>query len=235
MAYEIYLGGCALYGVSSVEESVARNVTEHDAIGSGVFTMPKNAGLKSWNIKLELTQQNLGQEGWRKASVVLEDLRDMLNDKNGQRLVIVSDQQKLSKLALLRDIKYETSYQGIYSVSLSLVEYVKARVKSSGVPSVTRPGTRPKAPDKFKALSAYDELAGKKTFEVPDSSIEYPVLEPSGTKPENLAGLKDDAIVRVIKGDSNSAFITEQQKEEAAITGVMVSAYEDFDNSMGSE
>lgn len=235
MAYEIYLGGCALYGVSSVEESVARNITEHDAIGSGVFTMPQNAGLKSWNIKLELTQQNLGQEGWRKASAVLEDLRDMLDDKNGQRLIIVSDQQRLSKLALLRDIKYETSYQGIYSVTLSLVEYVKAQVKSSGVPSVTRPGKRPKAPDSFRALSAYNELVGKKAFEVPDSSTIYPVLETNGIKPVNLAGLKDDAIVKIIKGDANSAFLTEQQKEQAAITGVISNAYEAFDNSMSSE
>lgn len=233
MAYEIYLGGCALYGVSSVEESVARNVTEHDAIGSGVFTMPQNAGLKSWNIKLELTQQNLGQEGWRKASAVLDDLRDMLDDKNGQRLIIVSDQQRLSKLALLRDIKYETSYQGIYSVTLSLVEYVKAQVKSSGVPSVTRPGTRPKAPDSFKVLGAYDELQGKNAFELPNYTIT--AGDPITGKPVNLAGLKDDAIVKVIREDANSAFLTEQQKEEAAITGVMSNAYKAFDNSMSSE
>lgn len=233
MAYEIYLGGCALYGVSSVEESVARNVTEHDAIGSGVFTMPQNAGLKSWNIKLELTQQNLGQEGWRKASAVLDELRHMLNDKNGQRLIIVSDQQRLSKLALLRDIKYETSYQGIYSVTLSLVEYVKAQVKSSGVPSVTRPGTRPKAPDNLKVLGAYDELQGKNAFELPNYTIT--VGDPITGKPVNLAGLKDDAIVKVIREDANSAFLTEQQKEEAAITGVISNAYDAFDNSMSSE
>lgn len=230
MAYEIYLGGCALYGVSSVEESVARNVTEHDAIGSGVFTMPQNAGLKSWNIKLELTQQNLGQEGWRKASAVLGDLRDMLDDKNGQRLIIVSNQQRLSKLALLRDIKYETSYQGIYSVTLSLVEYVKAQVKSSGVPSVTRPGKRPKAPDTIKPLGAFDDNVAN-----PDTGAGGTYVDTKTGKPANLAGLKDDAIVRVIKGDANSAFVTEQQKEQAAITGVMSNAYEAFDNSMSSE
>ncbi|MDF3003721.1 MAG: hypothetical protein K0S22_193 [Oscillospiraceae bacterium] len=230
MAYEIYLGGCALYGVSSVEESVARNVTEHDAIGSGVFTMPQNAGLKSWNIKLELTQQNLGQEGWRKASAVLDDLRDMLDDKNGQRLIIVSDQQRLSKLALLRDIKYETSYQGIYSVTLSLVEYVKAQVKCSGMPSVTRPGTRPKVPDSFRVKNAFDNRAAN-----PNTGAGNTYVDTKTGKPANLAGLKDDAIVKVIKGDANSAFVTEQQKEQAAITGVMSNAYEAFDNSMSSE
>lgn len=236
MAYEIYLGSCALYGASSVEESVSRNVTEHDAIGSGVFTMPQNVGLKGWSIKLELTQQNLGQEGWRKASAVLDELRDMLDNKNGQRLVVISDQQKLSELALLRDIKYETSYQGIYSVTLSLTEYVKAQVKSSGVPSVTRPGTRPQAADTFKALNAYDESQKAKNDGVPNPNTAGDTYVDADTgKPVNLAGLEDEAIVRVIREDANSVFVTEQQKEEAAVTGVISGAYDDFDNSMGSE
>lgn len=227
MAYEIYLGGCALYGVSSVEESVARNVTEHDAIGSGVFTMPQNAGLKSWNIKLELTQQNLGQEGWRKASAVLDELRDMLDDKNGQRLIIVSDQQRLSKLALLRDIKYETSYQGIYSVTLSLVEYVKAQVKSSGVPSVTRPGTRPKAPDSFKVKAAYDvhqmqeppdNPEPKKAFEVADSSTIYrspSYIDPVTGRRVNPAGLYLDADVKVDLDQPSDNSATNKAIEDA--------------------
>lgn len=207
MAYEIYLGGCALYGVSAVEESISRNVTEHDAIGFGVFTMPQNVGLKSWSIKLELTQENLGQADWRKASTVLDELHDMLDNKNGRRLIIISDRQKLSKRVLLRDIKYESSYQGVYSVSLSLIEYVKARVRTAGVPSVTRPGTPPKAPETFKVQSAHDNKEAKKYFEVPDSSIEYPsptYIDPKTGRAVNPAGLYVDTVVSVANGQQSN-------------------------------
>lgn len=236
MAYEVYLGGCVLYGVSSVEESASRGVTEHDGIGSGAFAIPQNAGLKNWSIRLELTQQNLGQEGWRRASEVLEELRDLLKNKNEQRLVIISDRQKFSKAVLLRDLKYETSYQGVYSVTLSLIEYVKGQVRASGVPSVTRPGTRPKAPDTFKVKDAFDNAqgAGDSAGNNPNTGGGNTYTDEDG-KPVNLAGLQNDAIVRVIKEDANSAFVTEQQKEQAAITGVMLAAYDDFNNSMGSE
>ncbi|HWP51754.1 MAG TPA: hypothetical protein VN626_08675 [Clostridia bacterium] len=233
MAYEVHLGGCVLYGVSSVEESVSRNVTEHDAIGAGVFTIPQNVGLKSWSIKLELSQTNLGQEGWQKASEVLDELHDMLKSKNAKRMVVISDRQKLSELVLLRDIKYETSYQGIYSVSLSLIEYVKAQVKTSGVPSVTRSGTAPKAPDTFKALNTYDAVKGQNVFELPDYKITF--TDPPTGKVVNPAGLKDDAIVKVIWGDTNNAFVTELQKETAAISGVMDKAYSEYEAVLGSE
>lgn len=232
MAYEVHLGGCALYGVSSVEESVSRSVTEHDAIGSGVFTIPQNTGLKSWNIKLELSQTNLGQEGWRKASAVLDDLRDLLDDQNGARLIVVSERQKLSKLALLRDIKYETSYAGIYSVTLSLIEYVSAQVKTAGVPSVTRSGTRPKTPDTFKVQAAFDE--SQKNRNNPDTGAVDTYTDESG-RVVNPAGLENDAIVRVIREDANSAFVTEQQKEQAAVTGVIASAYDAYESLLGSE
>ncbi|KAF5028898.1 hypothetical protein DSECCO2_654260 [anaerobic digester metagenome] len=237
MAYEVYLGGCALYGVSTVEESASRGVTEHDGIGSGAFAIPQNAGLKNWSIRLELTQQNLGQEGWRRASEVLDELRDLLKNKNEQRLVIISDRQKLSKPVLLRDLKYETSYQGVYSVTLSLIEYIKGQVRASGVPSVTRPGTRPKAPDTFKALNTYDasQTAQGNTVSNPDTGVTNVYTDVDIGKVINPVGLKDDAIVRVIREDANSAFITEQQKEQAAITGVMASAYEEYESLLGAE
>lgn len=233
MAYEVYLGGCALYGVSSVEESASRGVTEHDGIGSGAFAIPQNASLKNWSIRLELTQQNLGQEGWRAADEVLDELRALLKSKNSRRLVIVSDRQQLSKPVLLRDLKYETSYQGVYSVTLSLIEYVKGQVRVSGMPSVTRPGTRPQAPDTFKVAGAYDQLEGKSVFDLPDYRIT--VTDPPTGKPVNLAGLQNDTIVRVIREDANSAFVTEQQKEHAAVTGVIAGAYEEYELLLGSE
>lgn len=225
MAYEVYLGGCALYGVSSVEESASRGVTEHDGIGSGAFAIPQNAGLKNWSIRLELTQQNLGQEGWRRASEVLDELRNLLKNKNEQRLVIISDRQKLSKPVLLRDLKYETSYQGVYSVTLSLIEYVKGQVKASGVPSVTRPGTRPKVPDSFKVASAFDNTRPD-PIEVPDSSIEYPLyVDPNTNKPTNLAGLDGDAPVSVVAGNTGSLAVFGPQR----VSGEISSIYDSYE------
>lgn len=236
MAYEVYLGGCALYGVSSVEESVSRNVTEHDAINSGAFTIPQNAGLKNWSIKLELTQQNLGQDGWSKASTVLEDLTDILHSKKSRRLIIISDRQKLSKPALLKDVKYETSYQGVYSVSLSLIQYVKAQVKTTAVPTVSRDGTRPETPTTFKIASAYDEAKKAKDDSVsnPDTGANIIYTNDDG-EIVNPAGLENEEIVRAIREDVNSAFITEQQKEEAAVNGVMTTAYSEYESLLGSE
>lgn len=235
MAYEVYLGGCALYGVSSVEETAARGVTEHDGIGSGAFVIAQNPSLKNWSIRLELTQQDQGQAGWRAADEVLDELRGQLKRNRGERLVVVSNRQRFSKSALLRDLKYETNYQGVYSVTLSLIEYVGPRVKTAAMPSVARPGTPPKAPDTFKAKDAYAETRSRQVFEVPDSSTIYRPVDPPTGKPVNLAGLQNDAIVRVIKEDANSAFATEQQKEHAAITGVMNDAYQKYELLLGAE
>lgn len=236
MAYEIYLGDCALYGVISVEESAARSVSEHDAIGLGIFTIAQNAGLRSWNIKLELTQNDLGQDGWRKASTVLEELEEIRNDKNGHRLVVIAPKQRLSKLVLLRDIKIETSYEGAYSVSLSLSEYVKAQVKTSGVPSVTQPGKVPDPPVTTRVKSAFKiNLEACKRVDYYDDHYYYGYANPDTGKTVNPAGLDDEEVVKVIIGDSNSAFVTEQQKEEAAMGYEISNAYDDFDNVMGSE
>lgn len=205
MAYEVYLGGCALYGVSSVEESAARDVAEHDGIGSGAFAIAKNAKLKSWSIRLELTQQDQGQAGWRAADAVLDALGDLLKSKNGQRLVIISDRQKLSKPVLLRDLKYETSYQGVYSVTLSLIEYVKGQVRASGVPSVTRPGTRPKAPDTFKVKDAFDiaQKAGNNAGDNANTNPRVTYTDKDG-KPVNPAGMNGDTLVKAVYGPQNT-------------------------------
>ncbi len=234
MAYEVHLGGCALYGVSAVEESAPRSVTEHDGIGSGAFAIPQNAGLKSWSIRLELTEQNLGQAGWRRASAVLGDLRGLLAEKSGARLIIVSERQKRSKPVLLRDLKYETGYEGVYSVTLSLVEYVKPQAKTAGVPGVTRPGTRPVAPSTFEVASAYDNAGNGKNeqktngVEVPDSSIAYPpvFIDPKTGRTVNPAGLYLNTEVSVAKG---------QQSDNSATAGAIAEAYADYANSMGSE
>lgn len=233
MAYEIYLGDCALYGVTSVEESAARSVTEQDAIGLGMFTIPQNAGLRSWNIKLELTQTDLGQEGWRKASKVLDELQEICKDKSGQRLVIIASQQRLSQLVLLRDIKADTSYAGTYSVSLSFIEYVKAQVKTTGVPSVTRAGTMPKLPDTVRVLDAYKVAAYEKAQSEEDRWFRY--ADPNNRKPVNPAGLNDKEVVKVINEDSNSASVTEQQKEQLAMGAAMSSAYDEYESVLGSE
>lgn len=231
MAYEIYLGDCALYGVTSVEESAARPVTEQDAIGLGMFTIPQHAGLRSWNIKLELTQTDLGQEGWRKASKVLDELQKICKDKSGQRLVIIASQQRLSQLVLLRDIKADTSYAGTYSVNLSFIEYVKAQVKTTGVLSVTRAGTIPKLPDRIRAMSTFDNENAH-----PGDDLVWKYTNPrTGTEVKNPVALEDEEVIKVITEDYNSAFITEQQKEQLAMGDTMTSAYEQYDIACGAE
>lgn len=235
MAYEINIGGCALYGILSVEESTVRGVVEHDGVGSGAFAVVQNVKLTHWSIRLELTQKNQGQAGWRPADKVINELSRQLKRQSGVRLVIVSDGQRLSDTVLLLEVKRETNYQGVYPVALSLIEYIGPRVKTEAIPSIPRPGVPPKAPEVVKVKVVYETLWRKQTFEVPDSSTIYRPVDPDNGKPVNLAGLQSDEIVRVIKEDANSAFITEQQKEQAAITGVMNSAHDDFINSMGSE
>ncbi|MFV0497966.1 MAG: hypothetical protein ACK5L0_07365 [Candidatus Fimivivens sp.] len=238
MAYEIYLGRCTLYGVTTVEESVSRHVAQYDAIGSGVFNIPKNVGLKNWNIKLELTQENLGQAGWCRASDLLDELHDMLEKKRGQRLVIVSDRQKLSKSVLLRDIKYETGYQGVYSVNLSLVAHVKPRVRASGVPFVARPGTRPEAPDTFKAQDAFDVVRKVNSADKPKPNPKTGakiIFIDQKCKEVNIAGVDKKEIISAIVDDSNSTSLTEQQKEEAFMSGVLPDTDSDSYFLPGSE
>ncbi len=231
MAYEVNIGGCALYGILSVEQSTTRGVAEHDAIDSGAFAITQNEKLKTWSIRLELTQQNQRQAGWRAADKVLNELRRQLKRQSSVRLVIISDGLRLSQRVLLRDVKHDINYQGVYSVTLSLIEYVGPQVQTTEMPSVSRPGDPPKVPDTFKVKDAFDNA---QRAENPETGAGTTYADEGG-KPVNLAGLKDDDIVRAIREDANSAFVTEQQKEHTAITGVMNSAYDDFINSMGSE
>lgn len=200
MAYEVYLGDCLLYGVSAIEESAGRNVTERDAIGTGIFTMPQSPGLKSFSIKLELTEQDDGQDGWRRASAVIHELHAIRKDKRARQLVVISERHKLSQRVLLRDIRTESSYQGVYSVSLSLLESVTPKIKSVGAATVARPGTVPVTPTTIRAISAYDDSrarANKSYTEVPDSSILYPVVykDPDTGKTVNPAAEGDKPVV----------------------------------------
>lgn len=236
MAYEVNIGGCALYGVSSVEESATRGVAEHDAIDAGAFAMMQNEKLKTWSIRLELTQHNQRQPGWRAADKVLKELRRQLARQSSVRMVIISDGQRLSQTVLLRDVKHDTNYQGVYSVSLSLIEYVGPQVTTIAMPSIPRPGVPPKLPDTFKVNDAFGNAQREESAEPenPETGGDKTYADKDG-KPVNLAGLQDDDIVRVIKEDVNSAFVTEQQKEHAAITGELETAYDNYEMLLGSE
>ncbi|MDR2933231.1 MAG: hypothetical protein LBV27_09010, partial [Oscillospiraceae bacterium] len=68
-------------------------------------------------------------------------------DESEQRLVISSEDNNISELALLKSYtKTEKEYQGVYDVSIRLMEYVPVSVRTTDVPYVKRPGKVPVPP-----------------------------------------------------------------------------------------
>lgn len=145
MNYEVYVGNKRLYGVSSVDFSNERDVSVCEGLGQGKFTVPGSAGIESWNIKCELTEEKQNYNGgeWTKASRIIRGFKNMLALKEPTRLSIRTDSGRSSQMVILKGMDCTEQFAGVYEVALKFLEYQKVESLSEDVPPVTRPGKVP--------------------------------------------------------------------------------------------
>ena len=159
MNYEVYVGNKRLYGVSSVDFSNERDVSVCEGLGQGKFTVPGSAGIESWNIKCELTeekQNNYGGE-WTKASRLIRGFKNLLATKEPTRLSIQADFGRSSQMVILKGMDCTEQFAGVYDVTLKFLEYQKVESLSEDVPPVTRPGKVPE----FEETASFPKITSQ--------------------------------------------------------------------------
>ena len=128
-------------------EDSDRDITTYDGLGQGNFPVPESKGLRSWVIECELSNINDFKHGnWTSAKQIFKELESLLSDKSASRLVINSDNVKLSERALIESYTKREKYSGVYEVSIKLTEYKAAAIKTTDVPYIPRPGKIPTPP-----------------------------------------------------------------------------------------
>ena len=171
MSYHVYFGGLTIYGAETVGVTLARPVTVHNGIGSGEFPIPDDKKLREWTIKGQWTERNdYRLTGWQRAHELLDELMDTLNSDDPERLIIANGYDKTSVLAYLTDATMSEKFAGVYDFTIKLTEYKKTTVRTTGVPTITRPGRMPEMP-KTVAFEKPSDVAGyayKGNYDVQD-------------------------------------------------------------------
>lgn len=160
MDYYINIGGLILNEVTSVEESSDRDIKEYKGIGQGSFPVADTKSLRTWTISCRLTEKNeRGLPNWRSASEMFSKFEVLLSTKDSSRFIFVSDNHSESLLCLLKSYSKKEVYDGVYDVTLKVMEYVPTGVKSEDVPYIARPGKVPVAATTIpKGGNAYSEI-----------------------------------------------------------------------------
>ncbi|MDR2932881.1 MAG: hypothetical protein LBV27_07210, partial [Oscillospiraceae bacterium] len=103
MQYDVYIGDTALYGVTDVKSDAERDIETYDGIGKGTFSVAGSKELRIWDIQCELSENNDHHHSdWTPAQTIFDAFEQMLADESEQRLVISSEDNNISELALLK-------------------------------------------------------------------------------------------------------------------------------------
>ena len=169
--YKIYFGKFTIYGAESVETSLARPVAIYDGLGVGEYPIPDNKKLTEWTIKGQWTENNdYGMEYWTPAHELKDGLEKVMKGKDHEQLVMTNGYEKTSKPAYITDVNVTETSPGVFSYIVKLTEYKKTTVRTTGVPTITRPGKIPEMP-KTVVLEKPSDVAGyayKGNYDVQD-------------------------------------------------------------------
>ena len=158
--YKIYFGKFTIYGAESVETSFARPVAIYDGLGVGEYPIPDNKKLTEWTIKGQWTENNdYGMEYWTPAHELKDGLEKVMKGKDHEQLVMTNRYEKTSKPAYITDVNVTETSPGVFSYIVKLTEYKKTTVRTTGVPTITRPGKIPEMP-KTVVFEKASDVAG---------------------------------------------------------------------------
>lgn len=245
MSYYVSLGDIELDKVTAVVQSSDRDISTYDSVGGGKFAVPQNKGLREWTIKCELEDHD-----------IIKEFDKMLKKKTPVRLIVKSDDYKVSERVLLKGYNApEEEYAGVFSTTLTVIEYAKVGVKTAAVPYVAREGNRVlpaqvTVTEKNQATWAFDYTQAVKGLYGPQegwidpaslfvgAETGKPVSNPAAVPVGSTLTIKNKYISVWEQADErarNEALISIDQqnaiqKGAQMVWGVMSKAFTEFDN-----
>ena len=148
--YFVSLGGVNLHCVTSFELSGDRDIDTYDGIGSGKFNVPDAANPRKWTIECELLQngkKTANLKTWS-ASELFKQFETWRAKTDAPIRMVKTDMlysaANLSVLVWFKSYEpKESDEQGVYSTTIEVEEYKPVGIKTTSVPTVSRPGKVP--------------------------------------------------------------------------------------------
>lgn len=145
--YFVSFGGFNLQNVTNVHDENGRDISEYDSVGAGKFNVPDARKPHTWKIDCQLEEDPPSSANSWRASEIFKAMDSLLeNTTDASRLVITNSiypASNLSVLAWFKNYTKDEKYEGIYDTVVELEEYKPVGVKTTGIPTVARPGKVP--------------------------------------------------------------------------------------------
>lgn len=133
--YSVFADGTELPGVLSVEHTGDRKINEYNGLGSGYFSAADSKKLRGWSIVMHTEDKS-----------IIGFFEGLMDTKEASRLVIHSDSENTSELALIESYTKSEEFAGVYDIKVSFLEYKPVGMKTTDIPYVARPGKVPDPP-----------------------------------------------------------------------------------------
>lgn len=133
--YSVFADGTELPGVLSVEHTGDRKINEYNGLGSGYFSAADSKKLRGWSIVMHTEDKS-----------IIGFFDGLMDTKEASRLVIHSDSENTSELALIESYTKSEEFAGVYDIKVSFLEYKPVGMKTTDIPYVARPGKVPDPP-----------------------------------------------------------------------------------------
>ena len=151
--YYVSLGNVNLHHVESFELSSERDIDDYDGVGAGKFNIPGSKKPREWTISCQLLQdgtKTAGLNTWS-ASELFKEFDVWLGKTDAPVRMVKTDSiypaANLSVLVWLKSYaKKEAEDQGVYDVEITVAEYLPVGIKTTGIPTISRPGKVPVPP-----------------------------------------------------------------------------------------
>ena len=148
--YYVSLGGINLHQVNSFELTSFRDIETYDGIGSGRFNVPDAHDPREWTINCQLLQDGgklSGLNTWS-ASELFKAFESWLEKTDAPIRMVKTDliypAANISALVWFKSYHpKEADFQGVYDTEIVVTEYKPVGIKTTGLPTVNRPGKVP--------------------------------------------------------------------------------------------
>lgn len=152
--YFVSFSGINLHGVTDFQQEHSRDIDDYDGIGSGKFNVPGTAEPRKWTINCTLYQEGMALDHslgtWRASEIFkLLDTYCGKTDAPVRKVKTDADDSSANLSVLVWVKSYsgkESGEQGTYDTEIEVEEYKPAGIKTTGIPTVRRPGKIPVPP-----------------------------------------------------------------------------------------
>ena len=151
--YYVSLGGVNLHLVQSFELTSERDIDDYDGVGAGKFNVPGSGKPREWTVSCKLLQdgtRTAGMNSWSASELFKQFEVWRAKTDAPIRMVKTDAIYPAANLSVLVWFKSyhpkESDEQGVYDTDIVVTEYIPAGIKTTGIPTVSRPGKVPVPP-----------------------------------------------------------------------------------------